>query len=346
MKKIKKHKKDLILFVIVFLVSIVMCGAFLQPHYTHDTYKIARDGYELYSYDKFLKEARPFTAIMTLFASKINLSIENYTLMSFVLALVLLSVSVVIVYKLFRKQFSNDSKWINILVLLISFVTIFNYLAIEHILFLECCILALGVLLSTIAAKCIINNEKCAYVKAAILIMIAVFCYQGSIAIFPMLVLTYKLLFEKGTIKSNFIEIIKIAIIYGIAMLSTILFSEFLMGGSRIKMDTTLIDIQNIFKWTKELVINSLGVIPPYVNIAIIVLTPITILIVYKVNFKEKLMYTMKYLLLILASVAICIAPAVVGSGLQLTPRMCLAYGSTIGISLFTILYIIDKNTK
>ena len=45
MEKIKEHKKDLILFVIVFLISIVMCGAFLQPHYTHDTYKIVRDGY-------------------------------------------------------------------------------------------------------------------------------------------------------------------------------------------------------------------------------------------------------------------------------------------------------------
>ena len=39
-------------------------------------------------------------------------------------------------------------------------------------------------------------------------------------------------------------------------------------------------------------------------------------------------------------------APIVVGSGLSLTPRMCIAYGTTIGISLFIMMYIADRNNK
>ena len=346
MEKIKEHKKDLILFFIVFLVSIVMCGAFLQPHYTHDTYKIIYDGYEFYSYDKFLKEARPFTAIITLIANKINLPIEIYMIISFVLALIFLSISVLMVYKLFIKQFTNNSKLKDIVVLIISFITIFNYLAIEHILYLECSILALGILLSVIAAKVIISNEKYAHVKALIIIIIAVFCYQGSIAIFPMLVLMDKLLFKTNKVKNDFIEVIKIILIYGIAMLLTILFAEFVMGGSRITMNPSSIDISNIITWVKELAINSLGVILPYIHILLISLTIIFIEIFDKSDIKGKNIYVLKYLFVILASIVICMAPIVVGSGLSLTPRMCIAYGTTIGISLFIMMYIADRNNK
>ena len=346
MKKLKEHKKDVILFIIVFLISIVMCGAFLQPHYTHDTYRIVSDGYGFYSYDKFLKEARPFTAILTLFANIINLSIESYIIISFVLALIFLSASVVVVYNIFRSRFTSNKNLTNIFVLLISFITIFNYLAIEHIYFLECCILALGVLLSVFAAKIIIDKEKYAYAKSIILIIIAVFCYQGSIAIFPMIVLTYKLLFEKNNLKDSFIEIAKIALIYGMAMLLTIIFAEFLMGGSRITVNSAQIDILNIFHWLKELVINSLGVIPPYVNISIIALTCICLLILYKANAKEKIIYIFKYLLVTLAAIAISLAPVILGSGLDLTPRMCISYGTTIEISLLALMYITSKNNR
>lgn len=346
MKELKEHKKEVAIFVIVFIVSLIMCSAFLRPHYTHDTYRIIYDGYEYYSYDKFLKESRPFTAILTLFADKINLSIENYMIISLILALIFLSISVVLVYKIFRKQYESNSKWTDILIIIISYVTVYNYLAIEYIYFLECCILAFGVLLSIIAAKIVIDDEKYKYIKSLIIIIIAAFCYQGSIAIFPMIVFTYKLLFENNGAKNDFTHLLKITVIYGIAMLLTILFAEFIMGGSRIRLDATQISGTNIMYWLKELTMNSLGVIPPYINIIVIILTCIFIIIFRKTEIKEKTLYMLKYLLIIFASIVICIAPIVVGSGLDLASRMCLAYGSTIGISLFVVLHIAYKNNK
>lgn len=346
MKKLKEHKKEIAIFLIVFIVALIMCSAFLRPHYTHDTYRIIYDGYEYYSYDKFLKESRPFTAILTLIADKINLSIESYMIISLIFALIFLSMSVVLIYKIFRKQYENNSKWTDIFIFLISYVTVYNYLAIEHIYFLECCILALGVLLSILAAKIVIDDEKYKYIKAFIIIVIAAFCYQGSIAIFPMVVFTYELLFQKNSTKNNFAHLVKTTVIYGIAMLLTILFAEIIMGGSRIRMDATQISSTNIIYWLKDLVVNSLGVILPYINIAIIILTCLFIMVFRKTDIKEKILYTLKYLLVILASIVICITPIVVGSGLELTPRMCIAYGSTIGLSLFVILFIANKNNK
>ena len=347
MKKIKEHKKEIIIFHIVFILSLLMCSAFLRPHYTHDTYRIIYDGYEFYSYDKFLKEARPFTAIITLIAAKINLSIKSYMLISFIIALVFLSIAVLLIYKLFRKQYkASESRWIDILILLISYITIFNYLAFEHIYFLECFILALGVLLSVIAAKIVINNEKYKYLKAFIIIIISAFCYQGSIAIFPMIVFTYKFLFENNKLKNNIVDFIKVVLIYGISMLLTILFAEFIMGGSRITMQMDRISISNILYWIYELVVNSLGVIPSYINLGIILITTFIIAFFKKASIKEKTIYILKYLFIILASIVVSASPVIAGSGLELAPRMCLAYGSTIGLSLFIILYIVDNNRK
>ena len=346
MQKIKEYKKDLILFLLIFLVSLIMCSAFLKPHYTHDTYRIIYDGYEFYACDKFLRESRPFTALITLLANVVNLPIEIYMLISFIFALVFLSLSVVLIYKIFIRKFSNSNKLIGFLVMLISYITVYNYLAIEHIYFLECGILALGVLLSIVAAKTIIDNEEYKYIKAFMLILIAVFLYQGSISIFPMVVLAYKLLFQKNSIKEDFIDIVKVAIIYGICMLLSILFAWFIKEGSRITMHIDQISISNILNWLKNLVVDSLGVIPPFINIGFILVTLLAILVMAKTKIKNKVLYILKYLLIILASIAICIAPVLVGTGLALTPRMCIAYGSTIGLSLFTILNIVDKNNK
>ena len=342
-----KNQKTILLFVIIFVVSLIMCFAFLQPHYTHDTYKIIYDGYEYYSMDKFLKEARPFTAILTMIAGIINLPIEYYSIISFIIALFLLSASVVIVYKMFAKKFTVNNSLKNIIIVLISYILIFNYLAIEHIYFLECCIMSLGVVLSTIAAKVIIDEEKNKYIKAFLLIVVAVFCYQGSIAIFPIIVLTYKMLFETNCAKENIKVIISITLTYGIAMLLTILFSKFIMSGSRIQIFASTFDFNNLTFWLKELIINSLGVIPPYVNLAIIIVTLAFITLCKNINAKEKIIYILKYLFVIFAAIGICLAPILFGSGLDLTPRMCMAYGSTIGVSLFVGVFLTERlNSK
>ena len=168
-------------------------------------------------------------------------------------------------------------------------------------------------LLSILAAKIVIDDEKYKYIKAFIIIVIAAFCYQGSIAVFPMIVFTYELLFQRNSDKKNFVHLVKTTVIYGIAMLLTILFAEIIMGGSRIRMDAAQISSTNIIYWLKELVVNSLGVILPYINIAIIILTCLFIMIFRKTDIKEKILYILKYLLVILASIVICIAPIVVG---------------------------------
>ena len=340
---IKRHKKDIIFFVIIFILSLIMCSAFLRAHYTHDTYNIIYCGYEFYSYDKFLKEARPFTAIVTMLAALIELPIEAYSVISFIFAILFLSISVVLVYKIFRNKYQNSSKWISFLILLISYVVIYNYFALEYIYFLEAGMQALGVLLSVIAAKMITDKKEYGFIKAGLLIVVAAFCYQGAIAVFPMLIFVYTLLFEDNKPKKDLATIIKVAVIYGISMLLTILFSKLIMGGSRINMDLTRTSLESILYWIKELAINSLGVILPYFNIIVIGITTLIILTLKKSVISKKIYYMLKYWLVIVVAIVITIAPIIVGSGLSIFGRMALAYGSTIGLSLLIILLLTEQ---
>ena len=341
-EKIKEHKKDILTFLVILIISFIMCSAFLRPHYPHDTYKIIRDGLTYYSYERFLQDGRPFTAILTVLADMVNMPIEVYMILSLILALIFLSCSVIIIYKMFKNKLTENSKILNIMIILISFIIIYNYLSIEYIYYLESFMLALGILLSVLAFKVIVNKEKYAYTKSCIIMIIAAFCYQGSIAIFPMLAVTYFLLFEKDYLKENIVNIIKVALIYGFSMLLTIIYSNVLFAATRIRVSFLDFDFADLLNRIKILVIDSLDVIPSYVHIGIILFTVICICFAKK----DKIKLLLSYLFIMIASIGICITPTIIGSGLDMEPRICMAFGTTIGISLLFILYMVQKSNK
>lgn len=342
------NKKAFLLWLIIFLFSLAICFAFAMPHYTHDTFKIINNGYINYTQNYFIKEARPFTALITIIAAIIQLPIEVYSILSFLIAIGLLSYTAVIIYQIIKKVLNTISKRESLLLILISHLFVYSYLAIEHIFFLESCMMALGILLSIIAAKVIIEDKKYKYIKAILIILTAVFCYQGSIAIFPMFLLTYYFLLVPLKGKEKVAFTIKTAFIYGIAMLLTILYCKFLIGESRIHTNIEMVSLKEILWNLKYLVIDSLGVIPSFTHLSIMLLTTITILIFSKNTKKEKCKLVINYFFIYIASVAICMMPVFMGAGLDLIPRMCIAYGTTIAISLLFLWTTVrkEKNRK
>lgn len=341
----KEKNKNIIIGISIFLFSLIICFAFLRPHYTHDTYNIAREGYIKYAGDRFIKEARPFSAMLNILASMVNLPIDTYMILSFLVSLVLLSISVVILYNILKQESKRENRRWNFMLLLVSYLIIFSYMAVEHILFLESCILGLSMLLTVLAIKVIIQKEKHAYLKAMLFLLLAVFSYQGSIGLFPILLMTYYFFIqpieEKEAVKKTIIT----WIMYIIAMAATVMFVKIFFGGSRIQIGTIPIEPLHILTNLKQIVIDSLNVIPKYVHIGIIVLTCIWLLTNKNKSLKEKTKHIFQYLFIILVAIGICMAPIVLGSGLALQPRMCIAYGSTIGISFLVMLLTINQDS-
>lgn len=108
-EKIKKQK-TILLFVIIFIVSLIMCFAFLQPHYPTETYKIVNIGYTRYSIAYFLKEGRPFTAILSILADFLHIPVEIYSVTSFIIALIFLSIAIVMLYNMLKNKIKSNSK--------------------------------------------------------------------------------------------------------------------------------------------------------------------------------------------------------------------------------------------
>lgn len=335
-----KIKREIWIFLIVFILSLITCMAFLQPHYTHDTYLIKYMGYTEYAFKYFIPEGRPITGLLVMIADLLNIRIEILGVVSFVVAIAFLSLSVVILYKIIMK--SKRTILNQAITVLISSLIIFNYLSIEHIYFLESSIMSLGILLSVYACKIIVEGEKYKFIKAYLILLVAVFCYQGSIAIFPMIVLSYYFLTEKYNTKNYAKFIIQIMIIYGSLMLINMAFSKILFNNGRMQIGETAISLSNIFGAINGLVVNSLNIILPYLHIGILVLI-LCILALAKYNIRDKLLTITKYLVLVLAAIIICIMPAIVGSKLDLQPRTCIAFGATIGIGFWFILNLIEE---
>ena len=100
------------------------------------------------------------------------------------------------------------------------FVLILNQFTLEYLLFPESAVMCLGVLFNVIAVKLMIDNPKHKYIKIFLSLLVAVFCYQGLLNMFPvlaMLVYIVKQIVDKREYKVKekefFIEMIKLAII-------------------------------------------------------------------------------------------------------------------------------------
>ncbi len=342
MQKIRDNRNNILIFLCVFIVNLIMCSAFLHPHYPHETYKIIHEGYTKYANKYFLAEGRPFTALICRLADILHIPIETFSVISFIFAIIFLSISVVIIYNAYKNKMESNSKWQITLLVAISYIVIMNVFAIEYILFLESSIMSLGILINAIIIKVNLENQKNKYIITFLLGLIAAFCYQGTLAIFPICILTYKLLLEKNTIKEDIKEVLIISILYIILMIIPLIYTKVLFGVSRLDMGVIPFSIKNILMWLRELVIKSLGVIPKFAYVGLVILTILSILVMYKG--KGKITFVLKYIFVIIYGAVMCMAPIVGGSILELTPRTCISYACTIGLSLFVLWYIAVKN--
>lgn len=127
----------------------------------------------------------------------------------------------------------NPEKVITKLMLLAgSFILILNQFTLEYLLFPESAVMCLGVLFNVIAIKFMVDNPKCKYIKIFLALLVAVFCYQGVLNMFPVLaILVYivKQILDKREYKVKekefFVEMIKLAFI--VIVVLAICYEEF-----------------------------------------------------------------------------------------------------------------------
>lgn len=211
MKKV--NKEDIIIFISIFIITCIIFIPFLQGHFATDTYNIVNVGYHNYAINWSLKDGRIFMAILGLIADYMNIPIDTYVFITLFLALLISNVTVVILNKIIKKYKEPETIFKKIILILMCYVTIFNFMYLENMYFVENIVMSISILLYIIAAYILAEKNKNYIVKSLLLTILGVISYQGTIGVMFVFLMLFTILKNKDNYKQIILDLIKCGII-------------------------------------------------------------------------------------------------------------------------------------
>lgn len=320
-------------------------------HIASDTYNFMDLGYFEYPSQTFLMSARIVSALISYLAGILNLSYPVFIVVMEIIAVIITSISIYVLYKTIIEK-SNDNKTkINLksaLILMATTFIVLNCMSLEYLLYAECSVMCLSVLLCIIAARILTNQSKLRYLKALGLVVLATFCYQGSINIFITLVALLLFIDKdkkqiKELVKQLFLAGTIMAISFILNVIGIFIFSLFLEATQARIVTSGIMNnmlnfepiIKTIFKAT---LITNFNLWPSAITLIIMAIS--TIIISY---FDKPIERIIKYFIIIFIAIASCILPIFFMKSPSVEPRTSMAIGAIIGISL---VYLSSFDTK
>lgn len=347
MKFINKNKKDIWIFIMIFIITIIIYQGYISGHYATDTYNVINKGYKLYALNNSFIDGRIIMGALDVVADFINIPINILVILFTIIAAVISCIAVIILKNMILNMKKSDSIFLEMIVTIIAYITIFNFMYVENMYFIESIVMAISILMYTLAVKEIIQKRKWYYIKALVLAIIATFAYQGTIGLF----LIYGFAFCIIKNKSNKKETLK-----DLVIILTIMLISFLLNIIQINLTTMLLNtkqgrlegISNIVLNTKnilqyfptkvvyEIIINCCGLFPKTLLIIFIIAINVIVLIYEMKNKEESLLIGMQEILIltILVSIAMCI----ISLGAYNTGRIHNGIGALMGI-IFMYIY-------
>ena len=337
-----KDKNILCLFGIIVLAFF---GIFIKMNYSVDTYLLFASQ-NLEYIQEYIRSGRLLTALMFRILQLMRFSPAGMYTVSFIIGIVCATFSIYILYNVLKKYIKND-----MLTAIISIVIIINPFIIELWLFIEMGIMMLSILACILAYKSFDEYLEMHDIKkiyySMLLMLIAMFSYQGTVAIFIALSAVSIILHSEKIIKIAKNTIIAL-ICYGVPTLINFLLIM-LIGNSRVGVGKNLLQtIKFILLITKEQLIKGFGLYNSTLFICIYFFAfIISIFFIFnsKSRFKVKLINILKFIYIIFMTYIFTIAtiiPQDIKSAVMF-PRNSYAYGSIIGLMFLFITICINN---
>lgn len=209
----KTYKKDLISFSIIFLLTLALFYNFLNMHYAGDTYYIINGGYENYAINRSLNDGRLFMCLIELFANAVHMPIQVFVILTLFFALLISCISVIVLKNIIIKYKPTKNKYLQILALVISYFTIFNFMYLENMYFVECIVMSASILFHIISADILVSRNKHYIIKSAFFTVISIFMYQGMVGFFLSITLLFSFLKNSKNIKEYIRDLISSGLI-------------------------------------------------------------------------------------------------------------------------------------
>lgn len=330
----KEKKRNLIIYLILILITIIMCFPYLTEHYSSDDYTIIGYGYYKYGIEKFLNDGRVFSSVITLLAGYWNLPIKVFIQGLFYIGILISCLCVIKIKNIITKIKPEKNLKETVLVLGISYCIIFNFMYLENMYFAEIPIMALGILLFIKSSEKLVESK---YLKSLAYLIIGELCYQGTINFFITFTFLLLIIKNKGINK----EVIKKVIISGLFCLISVGinliqiklcgrifgFEQSRLGGiQKIPGNITYIMLH-----IGDLLTNTCNFFPKYVFLIFLLILYITTFIYDLVKIKE---YSNSFNLLLISIVAIfsSVAINIVSLSSFGLGRMVFSIGALIGL--------------
>ena len=326
-------------FYIFLGIVILFFGLLIKMNYSVDTYLLFSSPRMSYIRE-YLSSGRIFTWFYFFILSFLRLPQYIMYLLSYLIAIVLSTISIYELNKVLDKYVSNE-----ILSSIISIAIIINPFIIELWLFIETGIMMLSILASVEAFKYfdkyLEKYDKSNLKKSFVWMIIGLFSYQGTIALFIALSTISILNKKKDFLKNNFIMLLIYGIPTVINYLFILIFSRNRVGGN-LNLER---NIHIIIDSTRQL-LDGFGL---YIRgfISLILITSIILVIYYILTSKDKnknksLIGVFYIIFMIYLFTVLPILPQT-GERIAVYPRTCYVFLSMISI-LF--LYINKKGNN
>lgn len=342
--KLVPFKKDAIICFILIAFTCLIFFPFLQGHYMSDTYNIMEQGLEHFSITNSFTDGRILTGVLNLILLKLNIPIMVYVIGSLFFAIVFSCMVVVILKNVILQFREAENKCLELLVIVICYFTIFNFMYLENFYFLECIVMALSVLLYTIGSKILVEKKKGYLIKTTISVTIGMLAYQGTIGIFLAFVFFFSILKNRNKV----LEILKDVLFSGIfvviagaidLMSIKLLINYFHTAQNRLSSDIFQ-NILYILANIKTTLIHTCGIFPKNWLLAFLSITVVLAVIAIVEKYKKQsTKEIILWFLLIAFVIASSFASSVLSTSSFPTPRMRFSLGALMGI-LWLYLYV------
>lgn len=324
-KKINKTK--LIIFGLVVLLFFI---TLTKMNYSVDTYLLFQSK-NLEYVQEYLKSGRILTVLFFKVLYFLRASPVIMYSASFVLAIICTTFSIYILNTVLEKYIKNE-----VICSIISIAIIINPFVIELWLFVEMGIMMLSILACVTAYKFfdeyIVSNDKKNIFITIICMIIALFSYQGTVAIFVALSIV-SIVINNKELKSIIKNSIICLICYGIPTIINYVVVT-LIGNKRINSKIDLVQkIGFIINSTKEQLLQGFGLYPTMLFITIhLVVLVIAIFSILRQNNKVKNLTKLGYIVFMTYFFTIAtIFPQDINS-VVMFPRNSYAFGSIVGL--------------
>ena len=313
-----KTKENKIIFLIVTIIAFLIYIFFLTGYYSVDTEKIVNLGYDGYAINYSFYDGRIIMGIICMIANSLNINLKVFYIILLSISILISSITVLKIYDIISKYKKTGIKQ-KIILVIISFCYIFNFMTINNMEFIECIVMAISVLLYILTAENIIikKNPKKAFIYA----FIAGIAYQGTINILFITTILFALLENNKQEKTENKKIIYSIICVIIAIILNIVIKQIMeiiiestMQSQRLNANIFW-NIGKIFKEMPLLIIDSLYLFPKYAYI-IFNIGSLIIIYIYCIKNKQiKIWYNT--LFLFVASIVSSLILLIIFDGLQ-----------------------------